>query len=82
MESLVAGFAVGDGNGGGGFDHHNWCLHVKAAFAQSVKSPAKEAFAARAAIPVAVVWLWGELVAVALVVVENDGRYWSWLRPG
>ena len=73
----MAGFAVGDGNDSGGCDHHNRCLHVKAAFARSVKSPMNEAFAARAAIPAAVAWLWGGVVAVALVVVENDGRCWS-----
>ena len=48
LESLVGGFAVGDGNCNGGFAHRNRCLRVKAAFA------------ARAAIPEGVVWLWGE----------------------
>ena len=44
----MGGFAGGDGDGGGGCDPRNRCLRVKAAFA------------ARAAIPAAVVWLWGE----------------------
>ena len=56
----MGGFAGGDGDGGGGCDHRNRCLRVKAAFAGSVKFPANEAFAARAAIPAAVVWFWGE----------------------
>ena len=59
-ESLVGGFAGGDGDGGSGCVHRNCCLRVKAAFAGSVKFPANEAFAARAAIPAVVVWLWGE----------------------
>ena len=60
VESLVGGFAGGDGDGGGGCAHRNRCLRAKAAFAGSDKFPANKAFAARAAIPVAVVWLWGE----------------------
>ena len=60
VESLVEGFAGGDGAGGGGCAHRNRCLRVKAAFAESVKFPANEAFAARAAIPAAVVRLWCE----------------------
>ena len=60
VESLVGGFAGGDGDGGGGCAHRNRCIRVKAAFAGSVKFPANEAFAARAAIPAAVVWLWWE----------------------
>ena len=56
----MVGFAGGDGDGGGGSDHLNRCLRVKAAFAESVKFPANEAFSARAVIPPAVVWLWGE----------------------
>ena len=59
MESLVGGFAGGDGDRGGGCAHRNRCLRVKAAFGGSVKFPANEAFATRAAIPAAVVWLWG-----------------------
>ena len=59
MESLVGGFAGGDGDGGGGgCAHRNCCLRAKAAFAGSVKFPANEAFAARAAISAAVVWWW------------------------
>ena len=60
MESLVGGFAGGDGYGGGGCVNRNRCLRVKAAFAGSVKFLANEAFAARAAIPAAAVWLWRE----------------------
>ena len=60
MESLAGGFAGSDCDGGGGCAHHNRCLRVKAAFAGSVKFPANVAFAARAAIPAAVVWLLGE----------------------
>ena len=41
----------------GGRVRHNRCLRVKPAFAGSVKFPANIAFAARAAIPAAVVWL-------------------------
>ena len=55
MELLVDGFAVGDGDGGGGSDHLNRCLRAKAAFPGSVNFLANEAFAARAAIPAAVV---------------------------
>ena len=55
VESLVEGFAGGDGDGGSGCAHRNGCLRAKAAFARSVKFPANEAFAARAAIPAAVV---------------------------
>ena len=75
----MGGFAGGDGDGGGGCDHRNRCLRVKAAFAGSVKFPANEAFSARVVIPAAVVWLWGGggMVRVAMVVVENDGRWWS-----
>ena len=58
MESLVGGFAGGDGDGGGVCADSNCCLRVKAAFAGSVKFRANEAFSARAAIPAAVVWLW------------------------
>ena len=54
---MVGGFAGGDGDGGGGCDHRNRCLRVKAAFAGSVKFPANEAFSARVVIPAAVVWL-------------------------
>ena len=56
MESMEGGSAVGDGDGDGGGDcaHHNRSLRVKAAFAGSVKFPANTAFAARAAIPAAV----------------------------
>ena len=57
---MAGGFVGGDGDGGGGCAHHNRCLCVKAAFARSVKFPANVAFAARAAIPAAVVWLLGE----------------------
>ena len=42
------------GDGGGGCVHRNRCLRVKAAFAGSVKFPANEAFAARAATATAV----------------------------
>ena len=77
MESLVGGFAGGDGDGGGGCAHHNRCLRAKAAFAGSDKFPANKAFAARAAIPAAVVWLWEGVMGVEVVVVENDGRCWS-----
>ena len=58
LESLVRGFAAGDGDGGGGCAHRNRCLRAKAAFAGSDKFPANIAFAARAAIPAAVVLLW------------------------
>ena len=51
----MGGFAGGGGDGGGGCAHRNRCLRVKAAFAGSVKFPANKAFAARAAIPAAVV---------------------------
>ena len=74
---MVGGFAGGDGDGGGGCDHRNRCLRVKAAFAGIVKFPANEPFTARAAILAAVVWLWGGVVGVAVVVVVNDGRCWS-----
>ena len=57
---MVGGFAEGGGDGSSGCAHRNRCLHVKAAFAGSVKFRANEAFTAMAAIPVAVVWLWGE----------------------
>ena len=57
---MVGGLGGGDGDGGGGYDHRNHCLCVTAAFAGSVRFRANEAFAARAAIPAAVVWLWGE----------------------
>ena len=77
MESLVGGFAGGDGDGGGGCAHRNRCLRTKAAFTGSDKFPANEAFAARAAILAAVVRLWGGMAGVAAVVVENDGRRWS-----
>ena len=77
MESLAGGFAGGDGDGGGGCAHRNRCLRAKAAFAGSDKFLANEAFAARAAILAAVVWFWGVVVGVAVVVVENDGRWWS-----
>ena len=56
----MGGSAGGDGDGDGGRVHRNRCLRVKAAFAESVKFPANTAFAARAAIPAAVVWLWRE----------------------
>ena len=55
----MGGFARRYSDGGGSYAHRNRCLRVKAAFAGSVKFPAKKAFAARAAIPAAVVWLWG-----------------------
>ena len=58
VESLVGGFAGGDGDGGGGCAHRNRCIRAKAAFAGSDEFPANKAFAARAAIPAAVVWLW------------------------
>ena len=70
----MGGFAGGDGDGGSDCVHRNRCLRVKAAFAGSVKFPANTAFAARAAIPAAVVWLWG-VVGVAVVVVEIDWRF-------
>ena len=54
---MVGGSAGGDGDCVGVCVHRNRCLRVKAAFAGSVKFPANEAFAARAAIPAAVVWL-------------------------
>ena len=76
MESLVRGFGRGDGDVGGGCAHRNRCPRAKAAIAGSDKYPANKAFAARAAITVAVVWLWGGVVGVAVVVVENDGRCW------
>ena len=60
VESLVGGFAGGDGDGGGGCTHRNRYLRAKAAFTGIVKFPANEAFAARAAIPTVVVWLLGE----------------------
>ena len=77
VESLVGGFGGGDGDGGGGCAHRNRCLRAKAARAGSDKFPANKAFAARAAIPAAVVWLWGGVVGVAVAVVEGDGRCWS-----
>ena len=77
MESLVGGFAGGDGDGGGGCANRNHCLRAKAAFAGSDKFPANKAFATRAAILAAVVLLWGGVVGVAVVVVENDWRCWS-----
>ena len=40
--------------------HHNRCLRVKATFAESVIFPANIAFAARAAILAALLWLWCE----------------------
>ena len=52
VESLAGGFAGGD--------YRKRCLCVKAACAGSVKFRAIKAFAAMAAIPAAVVWLWGE----------------------
>ena len=55
---MVVGFAGGDDDGGGGCDRRNRCLRVKAAFTGSVKFPANKAFAARAAIPAAVAWVW------------------------
>ena len=58
--SMVGGSAGGDGDNGAGRVHRNRCPHVKAAFAGSVKFPASTAFAGRAAIPAAVVWLWWE----------------------
>ena len=60
VESLVGGFAGGDGDGNAGCAHRNRCLRAKAALAGSVKFPANEAFAARAAITAAVVWVWWE----------------------
>ena len=60
MESSVRGFAGGDDNGGCDCTHRNCWLRLKAAFAGSFKFPANQAFAARAVIPAAVVWLWGE----------------------
>ena len=60
MESLAGGFDGGEGDGGGVCAHRNRCLCEKAAFAGSVKFQANKAFAARAAIPAAMVWLWGE----------------------
>ena len=54
VESMEGGSAVGNGDGGGGCARRNRCLRVKAAFAGSVKFPANTAFAARAAIPAAV----------------------------
>ena len=69
LESLVGGFAGGNGDGSGGCAHRNRCLYVKAAFAGSVKFPANKAFATRAAIPVAVVWMWGEWW---------EWRWWWW----
>ena len=53
---MLGGFAGGDGDGDGGCAHHNRCLRVKAALAGSDKFQENKAFAARAAIPVAVVW--------------------------
>ena len=67
----MGGFAGGDGDGGGGCDHRNRCLCVKAAFAGSVKFRGNEAFAARAAIPAAVVWLW---------VANNVDGFWADVR--
>ena len=77
MVESLGGFAGGHGDGGGGCAHRNRCLRVKAAFAGSVKFPANEAYAARAAILAAVMLLWGGVVGVAVVVVENDWRCWS-----
>ena len=56
----MGGLARGDGDSGGGCEHRNRCLRVKAAFAGCVKFLANEAFATRAAILAVVVWLWGE----------------------
>ena len=60
MVELVGGFAGGDGDRGSGCAPRNCYLRVKAGFVGSDKFPAKKAFAARAAIPAAEVWLWGE----------------------
>ena len=60
VESLVGGFTGGAGDRGGVCAHRNRCLRVKAVSAGSVKFPANKAFAARAAIPAAVVWSWEE----------------------
>ena len=57
---MVGEFAGGAGDGGGGCHRRTRSLCVKAAFAGSVKFRANEAFAARTAIPAAMVWLWGE----------------------
>ena len=62
VESWAGGFAGGDGDRGGGCAHRNRCLRAKAACAGSDKFPANIAFAARAAIPAAVVWLWAGVV--------------------
>ena len=51
---------IGYGNGGGSSVHHKRCLRVKAAFTGSVRFPLNTAFAARAAIPAALLWLWWE----------------------
>ena len=59
MYDSKEGFPGGDGDGGGGCAHRNCCLRVKAAFTGSVKFPANKAFAAREAIPVALVWFGG-----------------------
>ena len=58
-ESLVGGFAGGDGDGGGGCAHGNRCLRAKAVFTGSDKFPANETFAASC----------GGVVAVVAVVV-------------
>ena len=77
MESGAGGFAGGYGDGGGGCAHRSRYLRAKAACAGSDKFPANKAFATKAAIPAAVVWLWGGVVGVVVVVVEIDGRCWS-----
>ena len=55
---MEGGSTVGDGDGGGHCAHLNRCLRLKAAFTGSVNFPANSAFAAEAAIPAAVLWLW------------------------
>ena len=59
---MVGGSAGGGGDGGGGCGHRNRCLRAKAIFAGRIRSPASEAFAARATITAAVVcwWEWWE----------------------
>ena len=59
---MAGGSGVGDGGDcGGDCVRRSRCLRVKAAFAGGVKFLANTAFAARAAITAAVVWLWWEL---------------------
>ena len=60
VESIVGGSTEGDGDCVDDCLHRNRYLRAKAAIAGRAKFPARTAFAARAAIPMVVVWLLGE----------------------